>query len=112
EKYRARANLVKDENGNLMPDTIKGGVVFISSEVAEKLLPKFSRRAEERQQTMKPVDMGSIEQLRQLVDIVGKGEIEPPPHTVFPAEEASEVVKKLCHSEIQGRAILRFHSIE
>nr|CAD7588500.1 unnamed protein product [Timema genevievae] len=90
----------------------KGGVVFISSEVAEKLLPKFSRRAEERQQTMKPVDMGSIEQLRQLVDIVGKGEIEPPPHTVFPAEEASEVVKKLCHSEIQGRAILRFHSIE
>nr|CAD7568403.1 unnamed protein product [Timema californicum] len=89
-----------------------GGVVFISSEVAEKLLPKFSRRAEERQQTMKPVDMGSIEQLRQLVDIVGKGEIEPPPHTVFPAEEASEVVKKLCHSEIQGRAILRFHAIE
>nr|CAD7449039.1 unnamed protein product [Timema bartmani] len=53
----------------------KGGVVFISSEVAEKLLPKFSRRAEERQQTMKPVDMGSIEQLRQLVDIVGKGEV-------------------------------------
>lgn len=89
----------------------KGGVVFISSEVAEKLLPKFSRRAEERQQCIKPVDMGSIEQLRQLVDLVAEGEIEPPPHSEFPAEEACEVVRKLCQSEIKGRAILRFHSV-
>lgn len=88
----------------------QGGVVFVSSEVAEKLLPKFSRRAEERKQCIKPVDMGSIEQLRQLVVLVGTGEIEPPPHSVFPAEEACEVMRKLCQSEIQGRAILRFHS--
>jgi len=88
----------------------QGGVVFISSEVAEKLLPKFSRKAEERKQCIKPVDMGSIEQLQQLVVLVGTGEIEPPPHSVFPAEEACEVMRKLCQSEIQGRAILRFHS--
>jgi hypothetical protein len=50
--------------------------VFISSEVAEKLLPKFSRRAEERQQCIKPVDMGTIEQLRQLVELVGTGEVK------------------------------------
>lgn len=90
----------------------KGGVVFISHEVAERLMPKFSRRAEERQQKIKSVGMGSIEQLQELVDLVGKGEIEPPPHTVFPAEEASEVVKKLCASEIQGRAILQFFSVD
>ena len=49
--------------------------MFVSSEVAEKLLPKFSRRAEEREQTIKPVDMGSIDQLKELVELVGKGEV-------------------------------------
>ncbi|XP_014482805.1 PREDICTED: uncharacterized protein LOC106748618 isoform X3 [Dinoponera quadriceps] len=87
----------------------KGGVVFVIKEVADRLLPKFSRRAEERQQSIKPVEPGTLEQLRELVQLVGSGEIEPPPHTVYPAEEALDVVHKLCHSEIQGRAILRFY---
>lgn len=87
----------------------KGGVVFVIKDVADRLLPKFSRRAEERQQSIKPVEPGSLEQLRELVKLVGSGEIEPPPHTVYPAEEALDVVQKLCHSEIQGRAILRFY---
>ncbi|XP_058802743.1 uncharacterized protein LOC131670813 isoform X2 [Phymastichus coffea] len=87
----------------------KGGVVFVIKEVADRLLPKFSRRAEERQQSIKPVEPGSLEQLRELVQLVGSGEIEPPPHTVYPAEEALDVVQKLCHSEIQGRAILQFY---
>ncbi|KAJ8679502.1 hypothetical protein QAD02_015289 [Eretmocerus hayati] len=90
----------------------KGGVVFVSREVADRLLPKFSRRAEERQQSIKPVEQGSLEQLRDLVQLVGSGEIEPPPHTVYPAEQALDVVHKLCHSEIQGRAILRFYPAE
>ncbi|ODM86903.1 hypothetical protein Ocin01_19777 [Orchesella cincta] len=90
----------------------KGGIVLISSEVAERLVPKFSKRAEERQQTIKTVDVGSLEQLTQLVALVASGEISPPPHTVFPAEQAREVIRKLCNSEIQGRAILRFHSID
>ncbi|XP_046745337.1 uncharacterized protein LOC124410771 isoform X2 [Diprion similis] len=87
----------------------KGGVVFVIREVADRLLPKFSRRAEERQQSIKPVDPGSLQQLEELVQLVASGEIEPPPHTVYPAEEALDVVQKLCHSEIQGRAILRFY---
>lgn len=87
----------------------KGGVVFVIKEVADRLLPKFSRRAEERQQSIKPVEPGTLEQLRELVQLVASGEIEPPPHTVYPAEEALDVVHKLCHSEIQGRAILRFY---
>ncbi|XP_012529330.2 uncharacterized protein LOC105832700 [Monomorium pharaonis] len=87
----------------------KGGVVFVIKEVADRLLPKFSRRAEERQQSIRPVEPGTLEQLRELVQLVASGEIEPPPHTVYPAEEALDVVQKLCHSEIQGRAILRFY---
>ncbi|XP_034251512.1 quinone oxidoreductase isoform X1 [Thrips palmi] len=90
----------------------KGGVVFMCSEVAEKLMPKFSRLADERQQRIKAVDMGTIEQLQELVKLVGNGEIEPPPHTVFPAEEACKVMEKLCNSEIQGRAILQFYDAD
>ena len=84
-------------------------MVFVIKEVADRLLPKFSRRAEEWQQNIRPVEPGTLEQLRQLVELVASGEIEPPPHTVYPAEEVLDVVRKLCHSEIQGRAILRFY---
>ncbi|XP_015171526.1 PREDICTED: quinone oxidoreductase isoform X1 [Polistes dominula] len=87
----------------------KGGVVFVIKEVADRLLPKFSRRAEEKQQSIKSVEPGTLEQLRELVQLVASNEIEPPPHTVYPAEEALDVVHKLCHSMIQGRAILRFY---
>ncbi|XP_053994137.1 quinone oxidoreductase isoform X2 [Hylaeus volcanicus] len=87
----------------------KGGVVFIIKEVADRLMPKFSRRAEEWQQSIKSVEPGTLEQLSELVQLVASGEIEPPPHTVYPAEQVLDVVQKLCHSEIQGRAILRFY---
>ncbi|CAB0035669.1 unnamed protein product [Trichogramma brassicae] len=87
----------------------KGGVVFVIRDVADRLLPKFSRRAEERHQSIRPVEPGSLEQLNELVELVGSGKIEPPPHTVYPADQALDVVQKLCHSKIQGRAILRFY---
>lgn len=87
----------------------KGGVVFVIKEVADRLLPKFSRRAEEWQQSIKSVEPGTLEQLRELVELVASGKVEPPPHTVYPAEDVLDVVRKLCHSEIQGRAILRFY---
>lgn len=90
----------------------KGGVVFVIKDVADRLLPKFSRRAEERQINIKPVEPGTLDQLQELVQLVGSGKIEPPPHTVYPAEEALDVVQKLCHSEIYGRAILRFYPFE
>uniref|UniRef100_A0A182NF80 Enoyl reductase (ER) domain-containing protein n=1 Tax=Anopheles dirus TaxID=7168 RepID=A0A182NF80_9DIPT len=90
----------------------KGGHIFISDEVAEKLLPKFSKRAEERGQTIEAVPTGTVEQLHQLVKLVSSNEIEPPPHSVFPSDQAAEVVRKLASSEIPGRAILKFHDIE
>ncbi|XP_065366794.1 uncharacterized protein Drat isoform X2 [Calliphora vicina] len=90
----------------------KGGFVLISEDVAEKLMPKFSRLSIENNQTIIPISSGSVEQLRKLVDIVANKKIEPPPHSVFPCEQAAEVIQKLCSSEIPGRAILRFHDIE
>lgn len=90
----------------------KGGFVLISEDVAEKLMPKFSRLSIENNQQIIPISSGSVEQLRKLVDIVANKKIEPPPHSVFPCEQAAEVIQKLCSSEIPGRAILRFHDIE
>ncbi|XP_030378929.1 quinone oxidoreductase isoform X2 [Scaptodrosophila lebanonensis] len=90
----------------------KGGVVLISDEVAEKLLPKFSRLSSEYQQEIIPISNGTAEQLAELVQLVATKKIEPPPHSVFPCEQAAEVIQKLCNSEIPGRAILRFHDVE
>ncbi|XP_066152880.1 uncharacterized protein Drat isoform X1 [Euwallacea fornicatus] len=89
-----------------------GGVVLVSEEVAERLLPKFSRLIQQTNQKIEAVANGSIEQLKELVKHVASGDIVPPPHTEFSADEASKVVEKLCHSEIPGRAILRFHDIQ
>ncbi|KAJ8949132.1 hypothetical protein NQ318_012880 [Aromia moschata] len=77
-----------------------GGVVLVSEEVAERLLPKFSRLIHERNQKIEAVAMGSIEQLKELVHCVANSEIKPPPHTEFSADEAPAVIQKLCHSEI------------
>lgn len=84
----------------------------MSEEVAERLLPKFSRLIHEGHQKIEPVAPGSIEQLKELVELVAAGDIKPPPHTEFSADEAPSVVQKLCQSEIPGRAILRFHDTQ
>lgn len=90
----------------------KGGTVFISDEIAEKLMARFAKRAEERGVFVQVVPTGTIEQLHEIVKLVDCGEIEPPPHTVFPSDQAAEVVRKLASSEIPGRAILKFHDVE
>ena len=38
-------------------------------------MPKFSRLADERQQRIKAVDMGTLDQLQELVKLVGNGEV-------------------------------------
>lgn len=90
----------------------EGGIVLVSEEVAERLRPKFSRLVAEKHQKIEAVATGSIDQLKELVKYVAEGEIIPPPHTEFSADDAQMVVQKLCQSQIQGRAILRFHDIQ
>ncbi|XP_039763288.1 zinc-type alcohol dehydrogenase-like protein C1773.06c [Pararge aegeria] len=89
-----------------------GGVVLVTENIGERLLPKFAKKVEDMNVNIVAVPNGSIEQLKELVELVANGDIKPPPHSVFPAEEAQEVVRKLCNSEINGRAILKFHNID
>ncbi|XP_045458305.1 quinone oxidoreductase [Melitaea cinxia] len=89
-----------------------GGMVLVTEDIGEKLMPKFVKKAEEMNVNIVIVPNGTIEQLKDMVQLVAKGEIKPPPHSVYPAEEAQEVVRKLCNSEIKGRAILKFHNID
>lgn len=51
------------------------GVVLVSEEVAERLLPKFSRLAGDRQQKIEAVSNGTVEELRELVQNVASGEV-------------------------------------
>lgn len=53
----------------------KGGVVLVSEEVGEKLLPKFSSLAEKREQKLRAVANGTIEQLTELVRLVASHEV-------------------------------------
>ncbi|XP_045784119.1 zinc-type alcohol dehydrogenase-like protein C1773.06c [Maniola jurtina] len=89
-----------------------GGMVLVTEDIGEKLLPKFAKKAEDMNVNIVVVPNGTIEQLKELVELVANGEIEPPPHSVFPVEEAQEVVRKLCNSEINGRAILKFYNVD
>lgn len=91
---------------------LQGGIVLVNEEVAERLLPKFSKLINDRNQHIEAVSQGSIEQLKQLVQFVAEGKIKAPPHTEFSPDEASTVIQKLCQSQIHGRAILRFHDIQ
>lgn len=53
----------------------EGGVVLVSEEVGEKLLPKFSSLAEKRKQKLRAVANGSIEQLKDLVELVSSHKV-------------------------------------
>lgn len=53
----------------------KGGVVFLGHETADRLLPKFSRKADEYGITIQSVETGSLEQLKELVDLVHSGKV-------------------------------------
>lgn len=51
-------------------------MVLVSEEVAERLLPKFSKKADERHQHIRAVQNGSVEQLANLVNSVASGEVK------------------------------------
>lgn len=61
----------------------EGGTVLIGEEIAEKLLPKFSRKAEEMKLHIQPVANGTIEQLHELVHLVSTSEVNTYKNLIF-----------------------------
>lgn len=53
----------------------KGGVVFIGHETADRLMPKFARKADDLAVSIQSVELGSIEQLNELVQLVSSGQV-------------------------------------
>jgi hypothetical protein len=52
-----------------------GGVVLVSDEVGEKLLPKFSKRAADRGQRIQAVPLMDVSELHNLVKKVANNEV-------------------------------------
>ena len=50
--------------------------MLISDEVAEKLMPKFSRLSSEYQQEIIAISNGTVEQLRELVQLVADKKVK------------------------------------
>lgn len=89
----------------------KGGVIVIGAETSQRHMSRFSPVAEANGQTIVPVEMGSLDQLRTLLQLIEQKKIEPPPYNLFPSEKAEEVFMKLGRAKIHGRAILHFDTI-
>ena len=48
----------------------QGGVIVIGAETAQKYVSRFESVAQANQQTIVPVEMGSLEQLHTLIDLI------------------------------------------
>ncbi|XP_043193196.1 uncharacterized protein LOC122365767 isoform X4 [Amphibalanus amphitrite] len=89
----------------------KGGVIVIGAETAQRYVSRFESVAQASDQTIVPVEMGSLEQLHTLVHLIASKKVEPPPYNLFPSDKAEEVFMKLGRAKIHGRAILHFDPI-
>ncbi|KAL7642046.1 UNVERIFIED_CONTAM: hypothetical protein RMT77_007920 [Armadillidium vulgare] len=83
-----------------------GGALLFSSERSEGLLAKLATEAENHK--LVPIQLGSLDQLKTLVQLVSDGKIEPPPHQIFPADNVREAFFKTGRGQVNGRAILEF----
>lgn len=54
---------------------IQGGVVFISKDLAEHYIPKFWKKAGDKQQKIQAVANGTIDQLQSLVQLVSTNQV-------------------------------------
>lgn len=89
----------------------EGGTVLVGADPlgAEA---KHAQQLQSRNISLQAVSMGSLEQLQELMTLVAEGKVIPPKYTVFPVENASEVLRRLSKSQIDGRAVLEFNKTD
>lgn len=88
----------------------ENGEILVGQESFESLAKKFQVTLSESRINLREIHTGTLDQLKELVDLVAEGKIVAPPCNVFSVDDASDVLEKLSQSTIRGRAVLRFNN--
>ena len=64
---------------------------MIGAETERRCVCRFETVAQANEQTVVPVDMGSLKQLHTLVNLIASKKVEPPAYNLFPSEKTEEV---------------------
>lgn len=98
--------------GRIMKCIQPNGVILVGAECHESLSRKMKANFPETQVELRPISLGNLDQLRELIYMVAEGKILAPPCNIFPVDNACDALQSLSQSTIKGRAVLQFEHVE